>query len=208
MDFIQKARFKRDYQLTAPSPHRIMTAWLLEPTQGEKRSVAKERIVECIKNKSICLDLQGLGLTALPDIFNLSELAHLQTIKLSGNVLSKQCIRSLQSESKLDVLVTVRQTRFQSKVSCWLVPTRAEFIKANLATQLWFNQGNFSAFKRETKEELRNHILSARSRGEDVTVRQAMTALYQPTAPRFKIDFQSDQPRLELVIKMRRNMQL
>ena len=181
MDFIQKVRFKRDYQLTAPSPHRIMTAWLLEPTQGEKRSVAKERIVECIKNKSICLDLQGLGLTALPDIFNLSELAHLQTIKLSGNVLSKQCIRALQSESKLDVLVTVRKTRFHSKVSCWLVPTRDEFIEANLATQLWFNQGNFSAFERETKEELKNHILSARSRGEDVTVRQAMTALYQPT---------------------------
>lgn len=37
----------------------------LEPT--EYRDIALQRIIDCLKNKSIFLDLSGLGLTSLPD---------------------------------------------------------------------------------------------------------------------------------------------
>ena len=65
-----------------------LNKWATEGDPSEKRMGAKNRILACIQNNSVTLNLSSLGLTTLPDIFNHPSFQkHLQAFDCHKNRL-------------------------------------------------------------------------------------------------------------------------
>ncbi len=64
-----------------------LRSWEEENPEEEHRKIAKERMIIALQYQSHRLDLEGLSLSTLPDIFQCSRFNHLQSLHLAGNHL-------------------------------------------------------------------------------------------------------------------------
>jgi hypothetical protein len=63
---------------------------------------------------------------------------------------------------------------FKESVSVVLVPTREEYIKSNLANNLWYNESDYKAFATDAIREIDSYISI-----NDSDLKSALSGLYQ-----------------------------
>ena len=87
--------------------------------------------------------------------------------------------RSVVVEEEVPVIVIPevnRSVRFNPAVSVILIPTKKEYRKAELTNTLWWQPADYTAFKKDTSEEVSNCM-----KKNKITGPEALHLLFQPT---------------------------
>lgn len=109
---------------------------------------------------------RSLSEPTVSGLMNIAQLGHLWAT--TGNLLGDQ---------KATKAIPKRKVKFQSQVRVVLIPSRSEYVSANLALYLWWEETDYTFFKASAISELKEHM---RFKSEKCTTKEAIQILYQP----------------------------
>jgi len=105
--------------------HDALNRWTddpyVEPGERRERHKAKERILNVAKNRLSSLDLQGLRLSTLPDVFDDISFARVMNVNLRGNNITSlpKTMRILSGLQKLDISDCPHFQQFSGGTENW-----------------------------------------------------------------------------------------